>query len=444
MFERFLDYIKQHNLLSAADRILVAVSGGPDSVALTHLLLQAGFDIALAHVNFQLRGKDSDLDQDFVQKLAASYGLKLFVKCVDTRSYAQKNKLSIEMAARELRYTWFEQLAARHGFSKIATAHTADDNVETILLNLMRGTGIRGLIGIPPRAGKIVRPLLFAYKSEILQYCSENNLPYRIDKTNFETDFVRNKIRHLIIPQFESINPAFKQNVLRTAGNLQQAYGVVQQYLSQIRPKIVSSTWFGIKIDIQRLLAEEHSKLILFEILREYNFSPAQIEQIYQSLHRQPGTVFIATPYRAVVDRGYLLIGREQKRENLNIEILTPENQQIKVLDYILDIKTTTINQIQLKVPHDIGQFDLEQLSFPLKVRFWKTGDWFIPLGMQGRRKLSDFLKDLKLNYFEKQRVLVLTDRFDRIIWVIGYRIDQRFRITPNTKKVLQIKLLHK
>ncbi len=444
MLGRFLDYIKEHDLLTAADRVLVAVSGGPDSIALAHLFLRAGFNFAIAHVNFKLRGEDADVDQEFVRNFAQNHGIKFFTRCVDTRAYARENKLSIEMAARQLRYSWFEQLAREHGFTKIATAHTADDNVETILINLMRGTGIRGLIGIPPKAGKIVRPLLFAYKSEILQYCQQNNLAFRIDKTNLETDFVRNKIRHLIVPQFESINPGFKQNVLRTAENLRQVYAVVQQFLSQIKNQIISQEPFGIKINLQKLLSSEHSKLVLFEILREYNFSPSQIDQIYSDLHKQTGTSFVAHPYRAVIDRGYLLIGKDEPQEALNIQIFKPENQRIEVLNYIFDIKITTVDKINLKVPTTIGQFDLERLAFPLRIRFWKTGDWFIPLGMQGRRKLSDFLKDLKLNYFDKRQVLVLTDRFDRIIWVVGHRIDQRFRITSKTQKVLQIKLLHK
>ncbi len=442
VISKLLQYIEDNELFSAADRILVAVSGGPDSTALAHMLKKAGFNIAIAHFNFKLRGKDSDLDQQFVKDLAQKLNVQFFTTSANTRQFAQDNKLSIEMAARQLRYKWFEQLAEEHQFTKIATAHTADDNVETILLNLARGTGIRGIVGIPEKNGKIVRPLLFAFKKEILEYCKAHNLDFRIDHTNFETEFTRNKIRHLIIPEFEKINPSFKKNVLRTAANLHQIWQIADEEILRLKQEITTEQGNVISVDINKLRTNKHSKIILFEILRNYDFSPEQIAEIHQSLDKQTGTKFLSKNYIAVLDRGKLIISKKVTFIHNKLIINNLNKRLYQFNDKKFQFRILKKNEIKLKVPPNTGQFDAEKISLPLTIRFWKFGDWFIPLGMQGKRKLSDFLKDQKLNLIEKQSVCVLEDGKGRIVWVMGYRIDNRFKITDKTETVLQITIL--
>ncbi len=438
MLERFLEYIKETNLFSLRDKILLGFSGGPDSVALAYLLHKAGFNLALAHVNFHLRGEDADRDQQFSRDFARRYALEFFTTDFDTRQYARTQGLSIEEAARDLRYSWFEQIRSSHGFDYIATAHNADDNVETILFNLARGTGLRGLLGIPAKRGNIVRPLLFAFKDEILAFCRENNLPFRIDRTNNQTEFTRNKIRHLIVPQFLQINSGFKNNVLRTSAILHEVYDLTQEFVAHCHQEIVSIQGQDIYINKEKLLQCRYPRLFLFEFLSGYGFTPGQVDNVCEIIESQPGKIVKSVDYQLINDRQALILTPIPSEENIEISINTGtrevEVDNVKIKFEILSV--TELNS--LKQPPSVALLDYDKLDFPLKIRHWQQGDYFYPFGMRGRKKLSDFFAEKKIPLHKKKQVLILESN-GRIVWVMGYRPDNRFRITPETKRVLKV-----
>ncbi len=438
MLERFLEYIKETNLFSLRDKILLGFSGGPDSVALAYLLHKAGFNLALAHVNFHLRGEDADRDQQFSRDFARRYALEFFTTDFDTRQYARTQGLSIEEAARDLRYSWFEQIRSSHGFDYIATAHNADDNVETVLHNLARGTGLRGLLGIPAKRGNIVRPLLFAFKDEILAFCRENNLPFRIDRTNNQTEFTRNKIRHLIVPQFLQINSGFKNNVLRTSAILHEVYDLTQEFVAHCHQEIVSIQGQDIYINKEKLLQCRYPRLFLFEFLSGYGFTPGQVDNVCEIIESQPGKIVKSVDYQLINDRQALILTPIPSEENIEISINTGtrevEVDNVKIKFEILSV--TELNS--LKQPPSVALLDYDKLDFPLKIRHWQQGDYFYPFGMRGRKKLSDFFAEKKIPLHKKKQVLILESN-GRIVWVMGYRPDNRFRITPETKRVLKV-----
>ena len=345
------------------------------------------------------------------------------------QEYSNEEKVSIEMAARKLRYKWFEQLATENNFDKIATAHHLDDSVETILMNLSRKTGIRGLIGIPERNGKIIRPLLYASKSQILDYCKQNKLEYRIDKTNLETNYQRNKIRHLIVPQFIKINSAFSQNVLKTAENLKQ----YQRFFAII------------KISIEKLKIFEPLELFMFEYLKDFGFNNSQIETILSMLENQSGKIFFADEYRLVKERKYLIVSKIPEIQNVhffidkntkNFKINVGEIDELKLESSFLEI-----DEVKLKKNRNIASFDAEKLVFPLKIRKWQDGDFFKPYGMKGKKKkLSSFFKDEKLTQIEKENTWIIESNSE-IIWIVGYRTDEKFKITKNTSQIFVLKM---
>ncbi len=441
MIDRLKQYIRDNDLIKDSDRILVAFSGGPDSVALAFLLNKLGYDIALAHFNFKLRGKDSDEDESFARHFAKELGVEIFVNSENTVEYARQNKLSVETAARQLRYTWFSDLSRGKGFSKIATAHNADDNVETILFNISRGTGLRGLAGIPVKNGNIIRPLLFAYKHEILDFCKENNLGFRIDKTNFETEFTRNRIRHLIIPKFEEINPRFKNNVNRMAVNVRQALDFLQDSINAQLQSLMHTKGELLMIDKQRLLANRHYAFLLYEILSPLGFSADDIRNVAENLTSQPGKQFLSRDYHLVIDRDFLII--EPLREKKPVEVrVDKETEELSFPGFRLRFSEKKADEVKLPAGENVFVFDMDKIHFPLTIRSWRFGDWFIPLGMKGKKKLSDFFVDQKISRVEKDSILVMQDATGKIMWVVGYRIDDRFKITGKTTKVFQIEII--
>ncbi len=438
MLERFLEYIKENNLFSLRDKILLGFSGGPDSVALAYLLHKAGYNFALAHVNFHLRGEDADRDQQFSRNFARRYALEFFTTDFDTRQYARTYGLSIEEAARDLRYSWFEQLRSAHGFDYIATAHNADDNVETILFNLARGTGLRGLLGIPAKRGNIVRPLLFAFKDEILDFCRVNNLPFRIDQTNYQTQFTRNKIRHLIVPQFLQINPGFKNNVLRTSAILREVYDLTQEFVAHCQQEVVFIQGQDIYINKEKLLQCRHTRLFLFEFLSGYGFTPAQVDNVCEIIESQPGKVVKSVDYQLINDRQDLILTPIPPEENIEI-LIDRDAKEVEVNKVKIKFEILNITELDsLKQPPSVALLDYDKLDFPLKIRHWQQGDYFYPFGMRGRKKLSDFFAERKIPLHKKKQVLILESN-GRIVWVMGYRPDNRFCITRDTKRVLKV-----
>ncbi len=439
MLNKFKKFLSKKKLATKNDRILLTVSGGADSIAMLHLFYSAGFNIAIAHCNFKLRDQDSEKDEIFVKNIAKKYNLQLHIKRCDTKKIAEKNKISIEMAAREIRYSWFIQIAENYDFSKIATAHHLNDSVETILLNLSKKTGLNGMTGIPVINGKIIRPLLFAKKEQIIKYCNKNNLSYRKDYTNEKTEYQRNKIRHLIIPQFQKLNPAFIDNVKQTADNLKQYKKLFKIYFKKFTDKCVFYDNYSVYINKGKMLRYEPVGLFLFQFLRKFGFNPTQVKNILTALSNT-GKQFLTNECRLIIDRNYLIISK-----------INPANKKIYKIDEKIDFLTIKKNQpdeLQLKIiiknydelnivkKPKFAFLDYDKLKFPLILRKWQNGDFFYPFGMTNKKKLSDFFSDNKLSLNQKENTWILCSG-KKIIWIVGYRIDDRFKITKNTKKAI-------
>jgi tRNA(Ile)-lysidine synthase len=398
-------------------KIILALSGGIDSMVLADLLLKAKADFVLAHCNFHLRGEESDGDERFVREFAERNGLILFVKQFDTMGYAKEHGVSIEMAARDLRYAWFEELRQKLNYDYIAVAHHADDQLETFFINLLRGSGIKGLKGMQPVNGHIVRPLLDVSREEIHQYAIENHIAWREDHTNAETQFLRNKIRHELLPVIDSISKDGRTSILKSIGHLASENELYRELVNEKLP-------IGHPDRVQ--LSKEHlSFQLLFEWLRDYGFNTDQVHFIHEAMNGQPGTAFFSPTHRVTIERDGLELTPICQKSDTSIEI---SYQRIaKDENYTLDPSP------------EVAQMDYDKLTFPLQLRKWKAGDRFHPLGMKGSRLLSDYLKDLKLTTSQKENVSVLVTPNDEIVWVVGYRIDDRFKVTKETKTVLRV-----
>lgn len=426
------DTITENTLFSHKDIVLVALSGGADSVALMHILYELGYKCIALHCNFHLRGEESDRDQLFVENLCSKLGVKLIVKHFNTKDYASEKHISIEMAARELRYEWFEKCIEENIGDIIAVAHHEDDNVETFLINLTRGSGINGLKGMRIKNGNIVRPLLRIPRTKILSFLKDRNQEYVIDSTNLQNEFTRNKIRLDIIPLFEKINPSFKKSIADTAQRLNEAS---QIYDSAIRQSI-NNVFSENKIDIEKLKKETSARTVLFEILHPKGFNQSQIDNIYNILDGQPGKKFISAEHELIKDRTYLIIN---KKENSPDEpLIVKDNMKIPP-GKIHITETVKNNNFKITGNKNIAYLDKDKIKGYLKIRKWKNGDSFIPLGMKGRKNISDFLTDIKKSIPEKNNTYIITDNYN-IVWVVGERPDDRYKITEKTQNILIIK----
>ena len=408
--------------------LILALSGGIDSMVLADQMLKAKVNFVLAHCNFHLRGEESDGDEQFVREFAEHNGLTLYVKQFDTIGYAKEHGVSIEMAARELRYAWFEELRQQLNYDYIAVAHHADDQLETFFINLLRGAGIRGLKGMQPVNGNIIRPLLDVSREEIHQYAIENGIKWREDHTNAETQFLRNKIRHELLPVIDSISKEGRNSILKTISHLASENELYRELIKEKLSQIVTQEggFLPIEHPYGMRLPQEHLKIqLLFEWLRDYGFNSDQIHFIYEALNSQPGTAFFSPTHRVTIERdGVELTPLCQQKEttaNLTYEQLANDE------NFVID-----------KSPN-VAQLDYDKLSFPLRLRKWQAGDRFHPIGMKGSRLLSDFLKDLKLTTSQKENVSVLLTAGGEIAWVVGYRLDERFKVTDKTQSILKV-----
>lgn len=405
-------------------RIILALSGGIDSMVLADMLLKSKTDFVLAHCNFHLRGEESDGDEQFVRDFAKRNGLTLYVKQFDTMAYAKEHGVSIEMAARDLRYAWFEELRQQLGYDKIAVAHHADDQLETFFINLLRGAGIRGLKGMRPVNGNIIRPLLDKSREEIHQYAIENGIKWREDHTNAETQFLRNKIRHELLPVIDSISKEGRASILKSISHLASENELYRELVDEKLFQIVKKDGEVQKTSHLSPLTPQ----LLFEWLRDYGFNSDQVHFIYEAMNGQPGTSFFSPTHKVTIERDGVELTPICQHDNTQVELVYEQHPNDD--NFVID-----------KSP-EVAQLDYDKLTFPLKLRMWQAGDRFYPLGMKGSRLISDFLKDLKLTTRQKEECQVLTTAKDEIVWVVGRRVDERFKVTDKTKTILKIQMV--
>ncbi|OWY19186.1 tRNA lysidine(34) synthetase TilS [Sphingobacteriales bacterium UPWRP_1] len=439
MLAAFTTHLAQSCLVQKNNRLLLAVSGGVDSAVMCRLMQESNMQFGIAHCNFGLRGADSDADETFVLELAAQYNVPFYSVQFNTLQFADENKVSVQMAARALRYDWLEDIRQQNGYTFIATAHHQNDIAETMLLNLTKGTGLAGLHGIAPKSGKIVRPLLPFSKAIIENYAQTCNLPFRTDASNAETKYVRNKIRHLVIPALKEINPALEETFYQNA----RRFGEIEQvYLSGIelyRKKLFQGTEKERLISIGRLLKIQPLQTVLYELLKPFHYNAAQVVQIIEALTNTPGKVFYSATHQLIKDRKFLILS-EKTEKDTNYTLIEKEVETVEKTGLQLQFSYHSPDGFVIDTGNCIASLDAGKLVFPLLLRRWKTGDYFYPYGMNmKKKKLKRFFTDLKLSLAQKEAAWILTDNRGRICWVIGFRPDERFAITGKTKEICRI-----
>jgi len=434
MLQKIQSYINENQLLTRDKTVIVAVSGGADSVALWHILKNLGYDCVMAHCNFHLRGEESNRDEEFVRRLAEKHQTPFYKIDFDTAKYADENGISIEMSARNLRYEWFYKLLDELQAQAIAVAHHADDNIETMLMNLVRGTGLRGLTGIPNKNDKVIRPLLCCSRKEIEQYLSENKLEFVEDSTNKQNDYQRNKIRNQIIPLLEKINPSVRQTLYDTSERLNETYEIYSDTVKSISEKIVSCEAEKLKINIEKLKKQTAYKSILFEILYSFGFNSAVIGQISESLCKESGKQFFSETHCLLKDRDFLIVHKKQSPDD-NIYTISENTEKISEPIKLQFKKMAKTADFQVSKNRNEIHLDFAKLQFPLTLRRWREGDIFQPFGLKGKKKVSDFFIDNKLSLIEKKSCWLLLSG-NEIVWIVGYRTDHRFRVKDTTSEV--------
>lgn len=441
ILEKFILHWKKNfsPLLPPDTSVLLAVSGGLDSVVMTDLFVQAKIPVTIAHVNFQLRGDESIRDEKFVEALGAFYQVPVLTKIVETQAFATEHKCSIQEAARTLRYQWFhELLSPAKGLALIATAHHANDSLETLLLNFFRGTGIAGLHGILPIQGKIIRPLLFARKEELTYYAIEKNLSWVEDSSNESDKYTRNYFRHQLLPSLEKIFPAVQDNLLENISRLREVEQLYQEAIKNYKKKLLKKAGTHWVLSILQLKKTNALPTILWEILQPFHFTAGQLPSIIQLLDAQNGALVLSDTHRIIKDRKLLLIA-PITTTTTHLHLLPEGTKQVTTPFGDLQIEQINSPHFTLSQSPLIATIDVSKIVYPLKLRPWKTGDYFYPLGMQKKKKVARFLMDQKLSKIDKEKLLLLENGDQRIIWVIGKRIDDRFKITNHTKSILRI-----
>ena len=438
MLARFLEYVEEKQLFEPQQKVLLAVSGGIDSMVLLHLFEKSEFHYGVVHCNFQLRGEESDEDEEFVKNQVLMHGVPFFNTRFETEDFAKVNGISIEMAARELRYNYFEKVRVENNYDFRATAHHQDDLLETFFLNLSRKTGIRGLTGIKEKSGQLIRPLLFANRKEIENFAQANYIGFREDHTNSEVVYQRNFIRHRILPVFAELNPAFKNNLSETINNLRDVEDVFSFFIQKEIKNVISVDGDEVSVSIEKLRQFAFPKVLLFEMLNPYNFNTNVIQQVFKSLENLPGKQFFSKTHRLVKDRKQLFITALPESKN---QIFYVESDDIELFaPFDLIVGKVGGDDFQIVKSSKVACLDMDKLEFPLLIRKWQQGDYFQPLGMTGFKKISDFLIDEKIPVHQKENTWLLCSG-QKVVWVMGHRIDNRFKITEETRQVLKIEL---
>lgn len=445
LLKRFKEFVDKERLFTAKDTLLLAVSGGIDSVVLCELCHQGGYDFVMAHCNFQLRGEESERDEQFVRDLGKKYGKEVLVKRFDTAAYATQQKVSIQVAARELRYGWFEEVAsskwrvASGESTHIVTAHHLDDNIETVLMKFFKGTGVAGLRGILPKQEKIVRPLLFAKKEELVQFAANHQLAWVEDSSNAQDKYARNYLRHQVVPLLQNIHPEVVNNLSANIGRFREVEILYHQAIESHKKKLLEHKGNEVHIPVLKLQKSEPLSTLVYEITKPYGFTAAQTPEIVHLLDSESGRYVASDTHRIIKNRNWLIIAPVVTQAANHI-IIEENDRVVPFAAGSLLLRSVPVNDGQLPTANSIGCVDNKHLRYPLLLRPWKAGDYFYPLGMKKKKKLARFLIDQKLSKTDKEKVWVVESN-KKIIWVVGMRIDDRFKITPTTQQVLQLEV---
>ena len=438
--QQFTDYITQQQLFQPNDRILLAVSGGKDSVLMVQLFKLAGYQFGIAHCNFNLRGTEAQRDETFVKLLAEELEVPFHIAHFDTKAFAQQHKISIQMAARQLRYEWFDQLAANNSYTAIALAHHQNDAVETVLLNLVRGTGIGGMHGILPKRDQLIRPLLFLSRQEIDRLIASHHIPYVEDSSNTSSKYARNKIRLEVVPHLREINPNLEETFVQNMHRFAQTETLLQQVVAQTKATLFRQQGRNVYLQIEAIQQLQPQALLMFELLKPFHFTASVVNEILQSLHKQSGTSFYSHSHSATLNRGALVISPKEQIIN---ELYYLHGEGAQKLAYGNAISFTLENDVRFETAKMKAFADANLLVFPLVIRYKQNGDSFKPLGMKGFKKLSDFFVDEKVPLTEKNKIPLVINGNGEIIWVAGMRQDERYKVTSRTKKVAIFELLN-
>jgi tRNA(Ile)-lysidine synthase len=441
-----LDQVRQFILDNAlfnleTDTILVAVSGGLDSVVLLDVLHQLGARLAVAHCHFGLRGEEADADEQFVRKLAKQYEAPYFAEFFQTKAFAEREGISTQMAARLLRYRWWEQVRATNGYAAIVTAHHRRDAAETMLLNLTHGTGLAGLHGIQVKNGYVVRPLLACAKDDLYDYLVENRLIWREDASNDSPVYQRNRLRQQVLPVLREINPNLDNTLAATAERVGGAEEIVRRYVENVASQARRDEAEATYLDLAPLASAAAPALVLHELLRDFGFAWPVVKEIVAAFDGPAGKQFDSPTHRLVKDRGQLVITPRRLAQYGTFQLA--EGQEDLLADG-LRLRTTYHEGTGYEIPRSrsTAALDVDKLKFPLTLRRWQEGDWFMPLGMKGKKHLSDFLIDQKVPLNLKDEVRVLTSADGKICWVVGWRVDERFKVDEATTRVVAVQRL--
>lgn len=437
MLKQFQNFVEQESLFNSNEKILLGVSGGIDSVVMVELFSKSGFDFGIAHCNFGLRGQESDEDNSFVKMLAQKYNVPFHFKKFDTATYATNKSNSIQMAARELRVEWFEEVLLSKGYKYYATAHHLDDQIETILNNYFRGTGISGLHGILPKRNTLIHPLLFCFRKQIEEFADYYQLSYTIDSSNKKTDYTRNQIRHQLIPAIKNIFPKYQKTITENIQRIQQVETIYNRDIQEKTKGLMVKNNEYILIPIAKLTKLQPIETYLYELIKLFGFNYSNALDIVNSINSRSGKYFLSSTHKITKDREHLII-EERKNEEPG-EYLIEKGDSLMVNPIMLNfILEENHPGFQISKSPTIVNFDLDKLKFPLKLRKWRKGDYFYPLGMNQKKLLSDFFIDNKVSIPDKEKTWLLISE-EQIVWIIGFRIDNRYKITTYTKTILTI-----